>query len=638
MLGKVSRFSVPASAWDMVKRTSALAGQTKKKTDRDMAEVRRGLQRRIYGGETLEQILPEAFATVRECAARTVNMRHYDVQIVGGIVLHRGEVAEMQTGEGKTLVATLPAYLNSIAGRSVHIVTVNDYLAKRDAEWMGPVYKMLGLSVGYIVGGMGDEERRRAYGCDVVYATNKEAGFDYLRDRLKEYRHQADLSGDLLGKWEFESGRNATLLKCQREHHYAIVDEADSILIDEARVPLIISSSGGKESPYADAYRRAIQCAGGLREGRDFKVDVRGRRVHLARRGERAIAGLTPPASMLPPNRPWAHMIEQALIAWHIYRMDREYIISPQGEVVIVDEFTGRALPDRNWQLGLHQAVQAKEGLAVTEETHQTATTTYQRYFRLYGKLSGMTGTARPSWQELYQIYGLKVRAVPTNRPLRRTHLPARVFKTSAARGEAIIEEICELNAAGRPALVGTRSVDKSERISAALGERGVEHSVLNAKEHEKEAGIVALAGQKYQVTIATNMAGRGTDITLGANVPQLGGLHVVGTEYHEARRIDLQLGGRAGRQGDPGSFQFYGALDDELLRLWSPFCVRIVKSVCALLCWGDELWLSRPVALVFRLAQKSLERRHRKVRQQLMKRDEELDKIKGVLGVPAWG
>ncbi len=499
---------------------------------------------RIERGESLDSLLPEAFAVVREAAKRTLNMRHYDVQLIGGIVLHQGKIAEMKTGEGKTLVATLPVYLNALTGKGVHVVTVNDYLAQRDAEWMGQVYRFLGMEVGVIVHGLDDAERKAAYNADITYGTNNEFGFDFLRDNMK-YSIE-----DLV----------------QRKFHYAIVDEVDSILIDEARTPLIIS---GPSDESTDLYYTVNQIIPHLKKDEDYSIDEKLRTATLTEEGVAKCEKLLGIANLYDPaNTEILHHVQQALKAHALFKRDRDYIVK-DGQVIIVDEFTGRLMPGRRYSEGLHQALEAKEGVKIESENQTLASITFQNYFRMYEKLAGMTGTADTEAAEFKEIYNLDVVVIPTNKPMIREDYPDLVFRTQREKFQAAVEEIVELHRQGRPVLVGTTSVENSELLSAMLKKRGIPHEVLNAKHHEREAEIVAHAGEKGRVTIATNMAGRGTDIVLGPGVKELGGLHILGTERHESRRIDNQLRGRSGRQGDPGSSRFYLSLEDDLLRIF---------------------------------------------------------------------
>ncbi|HUR38254.1 MAG TPA: preprotein translocase subunit SecA, partial [Planctomycetota bacterium] len=534
---------------------------------------------RIGKGESLDSILPEAFAACREASRRAAKMRHFDVQLIGGTVLHEGKISEMATGEGKTLVATLPAYLNSLTGKGVHLVTVNDYLARRDTQWMGPIYDLLGVTVGTIqhdesflfdraysdttsdrMHNLRPVSRQEAYRADITYGTNNEFGFDYLRDNMKFRRDD-----------QVQHGR----------HAYAIVDEVDSILIDEARTPLIIS---GPTEESTTKYYDADRCAKKLLKGEEIVLEDRTKKHtgdFIVKEKEHVVfltdAGIEKAEKLIGvgsfytgENMEWPHFIETALKAHHLYKKDKEYVVK-DGEVIIVDEFTGRMMPGRRWSDGLHQAVEAKEGLKIQEESQTYATITLQHYFKLYGKLAGMTGTALTEAMEFEKIYGLEVTQIPTNRPLRRQNLPDVVYGTEPEKYDAIEEEIVRIHATGRPILVGTTSIEKSELLHERLKMRGIIHEVLNAKHHERESNIIARAGQKDAVTIATNMAGRGTDILLGDRVAELGGLHILGTERHEARRVDNQLRGRAGRQGDAGSSQFFLSLEDDLFRKFAP-------------------------------------------------------------------
>lgn len=499
---------------------------------------------RLSEGAMLEDILPEAFAVAREAARRTVGMRPFDVQILGGLVLHEGKIAEMKTGEGKTLAATMPVYLNALTGRGVHVVTVNDYLARRDAAWMGPIYTFLGLSVGVIVHGMDDEERRQAYKADITYGTNNEFGFDYLRDNMK---------------FSLED-------YVQRDFHYAIVDEVDSILVDEARTPLIISGAADEST---DKYYRINQIIPRLQKDRDYTVDEKSRTVVLTDQGVAHTEKLLKVPNLYDPrNIEILHHVNQALKAHNLFKRDVDYLVK-EGQVIIVDEFTGRVMPGRRYSDGLHQALEAKEHVKIERENQTLASITFQNYFRMFDKLAGMTGTADTEAQEFKEIYNLDVVVIPTNMPMIRADLSDLVYKTESEKFKAAVREIKELHEKGRPVLVGTISIEKSEILSKYLKKDGIQHHVLNAKHHEKEAEIITQAGQRGAVTISTNMAGRGTDIKLGPGVAELGGLHVLGTERHESRRIDNQLRGRSGRQGDMGSSRFYLSLEDDLLRIF---------------------------------------------------------------------
>ena len=526
-------------------------------SDHDLKEKTLSLKKRVKNGESLEGLIPDSFSLVREAARRVLNERHYDVQLMGGIILHQGKIAEMKTGEGKTLVSTLPAFLNCLSGKGVHIVTVNDYLAKRDSEWMGKVFKFLGVSVGCITSDLDDISRKEGYNCDITYGTNNEFGFDYLRDNMK-----FELS-DMV----------------QRDHNYCIVDEVDSILIDESRTPLIIS---GKMEDKSNLYLIANEFVNKLSKN-DFDLDEKNKNVILKDTGIDKIEKLSMQKNILknknfydPQNLDLVHHINQSLKAKYLFHGDKDYIVK-DGKVQIIDEFTGRILSGRRFSDGLHQALEAKENVNIQEENQTLASITYQNYFRLYKKLSGMTGTAMTESEEFFDIYKLNVVSVPTNNPMVRKDFNDQIFRTEKEKYEAITKKILECNKNGQPVLVGTTSIDKSEKISKHLDSRGLKHNILNAKFHEEEAKIIADAGKTKSVTIATNMAGRGTDIKLGGKknteneneVKKSGGLCVIGTERHESRRIDNQLRGRSGRQGDPGSSIFFISLQDELMRIF---------------------------------------------------------------------
>lgn len=531
-------------------RIEALEPSISALTDAALRDKTEEFKSRLTEGETLDDLLPEAYAVVREAAKRVLGMRHFYVQLVGGIVLHRGDIAEMKTGEGKTLVATLPAYLNALTGKGVHVVTVNDYLARRDREWMGQVFEFLGMTVGLNENGMTPEEKRAAYQADITFGTNNEFGFDYLRDNMVLYPEQI----------------------VQRELHFAIVDEVDSILIDEARTPLIISGQANKAT---DLYYKADQLVRRLKPGDDYTIDEKTRTVTLTESGvDKAESFLSIDNLYDARNITINHHVQQALKAHVLMKRDRDYVVNEDG-VVIVDEFTGRLMHGRRYSDGLHQAIEAKEGLQVQRESMTLATITLQNYFRLYQKLAGMTGTAKTEEEEFRKIYGMSVVQIPTHKPMIRKDLSDVLYRTEDAKFRAVVEEIVRRHAKGQPVLVGTVSIDKSEKLSRMLKKRGIPHQVLNAKNHAKEAEIIAQAGQRGAVTIATNMAGRGTDIVLGQGVAELGGLHVIGTERHESRRIDNQLRGRSGRQGDPGSSQFFLSLEDDLLRRFAPEWLR---------------------------------------------------------------
>ncbi len=499
---------------------------------------------RLANGETLDSLIPEAFATVREASFRVLKMRHFDVQLIGGMVLHKGRIAEMKTGEGKTLVATLPAYLNALTGNGVHVITVNDYLARRDTEWMGRIYRFLGLTVGTILHGLDDNQRKQAYGSDITYGTNNEFGFDYLRDNMK-------FDKDSL---------------VQRDLNFAVVDEVDSILVDEARTPLIISGPAEKST---HLYYQVNGVIPNLIVEKDYSIDEKARTTALTEEGVAVVEKLLQTENLYDPkNIELLHHVNQALKAHKLFKRDVDYIVK-EGEVIIVDEFTGRLMPGRRYSEGLHQALEAKENVKIENENQTLATITFQNYFRMYDKLAGMTGTADTEAAEFKKIYNLEVNVIPTNKEMIRKDFPDVIYKTRREKFEAVIEEIKELHQTGQPVLVGTVSIDVSEDLSRQLKKRNINHTVLNAKNHEREAEIISMAGQAGAVTISTNMAGRGTDIVLGEGVIGRGGLHIIGTERHESRRIDNQLRGRSGRQGDPGSSRFYLALEDDLLRIF---------------------------------------------------------------------
>jgi len=528
----------------LVEKVGALEERFTSMQDADFPAQMAAWREEAANGRSLDDLMPEVFACVREAGRRALDMRHFDVQLIGGMVLHEGKIAEMKTGEGKTLVATLPVVLNALSGKGVHVVTVNDYLARRDAEWMGRLYGFLGLSVGVIVHGISQEERRAAYAADITYGTNNEFGFDYLRDNMAFAKEAL----------------------VQRGHNFAIVDEVDSILIDEARTPLIIS---GPSEVSTGLYVRVDALVPGLVRDKDFAIDEKARSVALTEEGVATVEGLLDIENLYDPaNITLQHHTLQSLKAHHIFQRDVDYIVK-DGEVVIVDEFTGRLMPGRRYSDGLHQALEAKEKVKVKAENQTYASITFQNYFRMYAKLAGMTGTADTEAIEFKQIYGLDVMVIPTHRDMIRDDHPDVIYRTQKEKFEAIAQDIRTLHKKGQPVLVGTVSIEKSELVSAMLKKLGVPHNVLNAKNHEQEAQIVAEAGQKAKVTIATNMAGRGTDIKLGEGVTDLGGLFILGTERHESRRIDNQLRGRSGRQGDPGESRFYLALDDDLMRLF---------------------------------------------------------------------
>ena len=537
-------------------------------------------KRRLQKGETLDDILPEAFAVVREASKRVLGMRHFDVQLIGGICLHRGNIAEMRTGEGKTLVATLPVYLNALTGEGVHVVTVNDYLATRDSEQMGRLYNFLGLSTGLIVANLDYNQRKEAYACDITYGTNNEFGFDYLRDNMV-----SDVSQMV-----------------QRPLNYAIVDEVDSILIDEARTPLIISGPGQRST---DNYYKLAKIVPHLVKDEDYTIDEKQKTIAPTDSGIAKVEKMLGVENLYDAeNIELNHLLGASLRAYAMMHRDTDYVVK-DGEVVIVDEFTGRLMFGRRYSDGLHQAIEAKEGLKVERESQTLASVTFQNYFRMYKKLAGMTGTAKTEEKEFIDIYGLEVLPIPPNKPLARVDLPDQIFKTKAAKYRAVVRNAVERHQTGQPILIGTTSITQSEELSDMLLRAGVPHKVLNAKHHEKEAEIVANAGQMGMVTIATNMAGRGTDITLGEGVPELGGLAILGTERHESRRIDNQLRGRAGRQGDPGSSQFFLSLEDDLMRIFG------ADNITGIM---DKLGMEEDEPIEHSLITKSIERAQKKV------------------------
>ncbi|MGD8969839.1 MAG: preprotein translocase subunit SecA [Desulfobacterales bacterium] len=528
----------------IIEQINALETDLKALSDDQLKSHTAKFKERLHNGESMDDLLPEAFAVVREASRRTLNMRHFDVQLLGGIVLHQGKIAEMKTGEGKTLVATLPAYLNALTGKGVHIITVNDYLASRDTRWMGTIYTFLDLTVGTIVHGLDDAERKKAYGADITFGTNNEFGFDYLRDNMKFDRQSL----------------------VQRELHYAIVDEVDSILIDEARTPLIISGPAERST---DLYYQVNNIIPRLKKESDYSIDEKARTVVLTEEGVAKAEKLLQVDNIYDPKHiELLHHVNQGLKAHTLFKRDVDYIVK-NGEVIIVDEFTGRLMPGRRYSEGLHQALEAKEGVKIENENQTLATVTFQNYFRMYDKLAGMTGTADTEAVEFKKIYSLEVMVIPTDKPMIRKDFSDIIYKTRREKFNAAIGEIVELHRKGQPVLVGTISIDVSEQVSNSLKKKGIKHTVLNAKIHEKEAEVIAMAGQKGAVTISTNMAGRGTDIVLGEGVTEQGGLHILGTERHESRRIDNQLRGRSGRQGDPGSSRFYLSLEDDLLRIF---------------------------------------------------------------------
>jgi preprotein translocase, SecA subunit len=589
----------------IVDKIDALDSKTQSLSDEELRAKTDEFKERLAKGETLNDILPEAFAVAREAAWRTIGLKHYRVQLIGGIVLHQGRIAEMRTGEGKTLVATAPAYLNALAGKGVHIVTVNDYLAKRDRDTMAPVYEFLGLKVGVILHDLDQAQRQEAYNCDITYGTNSEYGFDYLRDNMVVYKEE----------------------RVQRGLNFAIVDEVDSILIDEARTPLIISGEGEKST---ELYRIADYFVKTLVKEKDFTVDEKSNSVILTEEGiEKAEKFFKLENYADPENMEIQHHVVQALKGNYIMKRDKDYMVR-DGEVMIVDEFTGRAMEGRRYSDGLHQAIEAKEGVKVERESKTLATITYQNYFRIFNKLSGMTGTALTEENEFREIYGLDVIVIPTNRPIARIDLPDVVYKTAKGKFKAVAEDIAETYQKGQPALVGTVSIEKSELLSDMLKRKGIPHKVLNAKYHEQEADIITHAGEKGMVTIATNMAGRGTDIKLGEGVVEVGGLKIIGTERHESRRIDNQLRGRSGRQGDPGASRFYVSLDDDLMRIFGSDKLKGLVEKLGL--GDDEAIESKMVSGAIENAQKKVEGNNFDIRKTLLQYDDVINKQREII------
>ena len=611
MLGFIKRFlgdnndKEIARYRKVVEKINALEPQMQALTDDKLTGYTNKFRERLANGETLDDILPEAFAVVREGSRRVLGMRHFDVQLIGGMCLHEGKIAEMRTGEGKTLVATLPVYLNALTGEGVHMVTVNDYLARRDSEDMGRLYRYLGLTVGLVVHDMDFPERKFAYSRDVTFGTNNEFGFDYLRDNMVIYPEQM----------------------VQRKLHYAIVDEVDSILIDEARTPLIISGPGAKST---DMYAVMAKAVSGLKEGIDYTVDEKQKTVAPADSTIPKVEKILGINNLYAPeNIELSHCFTAALRAKALMKRDRDYVVR-NGEIIIVDEFTGRLMEGRRYSDGLHQAIEAKEGVKIQRESQTLATITFQNYFRMYDKLAGMTGTAKTEEDEFLKIYNLPVIVVPTNKPVIRKDYPDLIFKTKRAKYKAVGRAVTSLHAKGQPVLIGTTSITQSEELSAILRKNGIPHNVLNAKFHEKEAEIIAGAGQKGAVTIATNMAGRGTDIKLGEGVPELGGLFIIGTERHESRRIDNQLRGRAGRQGDPGASRFYLSLEDDLLRLFASD--RISGIMDKLGMDEDEPIEHKLITNSIEHAQKKVEARNFDIRKHVLEYDDVMNQQREVM------
>lgn len=629
----------------VVDEINDLESEIQRLSDEQLQSKTAEFKDRLSQGETLDDIMPEAFAVVREASKRVLGMRHFDVQLIGGMVLHQGRISEMKTGEGKTLVATLPTYLNALAGRGVHIITVNDYLARRDSEWMGQLYKFLGLSVGLVVHGLSYEEKKVAYNSDITYGTNNEFGFDYLRDNMVVDKDQM----------------------VQRDLYFAVVDEVDSILIDEARTPLIISGEADKAN---DMYYTMAKVVPRLVKEEDFTVDEKAHTVVLTENGIARVEQMLGVQNLYEGDHiELTHHLNQALKAHSLMKRDRDYVVK-DGEVIIVDEFTGRLMFGRRYSEGLHQSIEAKEGVKIERESQTLATITFQNYFRMYEKLAGMTGTALTEEDEFRKIYGLDVVVIPTNRANIRKDLPDMIFKTERAKFKAVVEEIAEKHKTGQPVLVGTISIEKSEELSAMLKRKGIQHNVLNAKYHEKEAEIISQAGRFGAVTIATNMAGRGTDILLGGNaeflanhqikkdsqngefdqeaferlyqqikaqtdqehdkVVVLGGLHIIGTERHESRRIDNQLRGRAGRQGDPGSTRFYISLEDDLMRL---FGSDNISSMMDKLGIEEDMPIEHSlITRSIETAQKRVENRNFDIRKHVLEYDDVMNKQREVI------
>ncbi len=619
----------------LVEKINSLEPSVSSLSDEQLKNKTAEFKERLSRGESLDQLLPEAFAVVREASKRILNMRHFDCQLIGGIVLHQGKIAEMKTGEGKTLVATLPAYLNALTGKGVHVVTVNDYLARRDSEWMGKLYRFLGLTVGCIVHDLDDEERKEAYNADITYGTNNEFGFDYLRDNMKfsikDY--------------------------VQREFNYAIVDEVDSILIDEARTPLIIS---GPSEDSTDLYYQVDRIIPYLKKDKDFTIDEKAKTVTLTEEGITKVENLLNVENLYDPRHmEILHHVNQALRAHHMFKRDVDYVVK-DGEVIIVDEFTGRLMPGRRWSDGLHQAVEAKEKVKIEKENQTLATITFQNFFRMYNKLAGMTGTAETEAAEFKKIYNLDVVVIPTNKPMIRIDHPDVIYKTEKEKFKAVVSEIKRLYEIGAPVLVGTSSIEKNEKISMLLKREGIPHQVLNAKHHEREAEIIAQAGRPKAVTVATNMAGRGVDIILGGNpellakgrytdlmteeerkeifeeikkqceedrkkVLSVGGLHILGTERHESRRIDNQLRGRSGRQGDPGSSRFYLSLEDDLMRIFGSERISMVMDKLGI--EEGEAIEHKMVSKAIENAQKRVEAHNFEIRKHLLEYDDVMNK-----------
>ena len=630
----LSSFALATNRWrlanwvKLVPKIGALEPELIKLNDEQLRKRSLSLRYRAKSGEPLSKLLVEAYALVREAGRRTINMRHFDVQLVGGIAMFHKSIVEMQTGEGKTLAATLPMYLFSLVGKGCHLATVNDYLARRDAEWMGPIYRALGLTVGVVETQMSQDDRRKAYHCDVTYGTATEFGFDFLRDRLllrQIAKGQGDILGGMLGH-----RAEASEKPVQGEAFFALVDEADSILIDEARTPMIIGAlPTDEEVREAQCHRWSASMADQFIDEEDYEFDHEKKKVELTREGRQKVRTLDKPPELDAVGMvDMYRYIERSILVEREYLLDRQYVVR-DGEIVIVDEFTGRLSEGRKWQAGLHQAVEAKQGVEVTVATGQAARVTVQDFFLRYEKLAGMTGTAMDSAAELRRIYRCHVVPIPTNRPAIRQRLHTQVFGTEEAKWKAVVEEVCQLHEKGRPILIGTRSIDKSEVLSRMLAERGVTHQVLNANHIPEEAEIIKLAGTLGRVTVSTNMAGRGTDIKLGPGIADIGGLHVVLTEMHDAARIDRQLSGRCGRQGDPGTYRQYLGLDDDLL-----LAGLGPKKSDRLKAYGEKGKGSFDrLSGLFRRAQRRVEARHFRQRRALMYFEKERKKIQRQMG-----
>ncbi len=612
----------------LVPRIGALEPELLKLKDEQLRKRSLSLRYRAKSGEPLSKLLVEAYALVREAGRRTINMRHFDVQLLGGIAMFHKSIIEMQTGEGKTLAATLPMYLYALVGKGCHLATVNDYLARRDAEWMGPIYRALGMTVGVVETQMSQDDRRKGYRCDVTYGTAKEFGFDFLRDRLLQRRiseGQGDLLGGMLGHRNESSEKSV-----QGAAFFALVDEADSILIDEARTPLIISALPTEEQKLeVETHKWSSAVADQFIDDEDYEFDHEKKTVELTKEGRQKARALDKPPELDTVGTVDIYRyIERSVLVEREYKLDRQYVVR-EGEIVIVDEFTGRLAEGRKWREGLHQAVEAKQGVEVTVATGQAARVTIQDFFLRYEKLAGMTGTAIDSAAELHRIYRCHVLPIPTNRPAIRQRLRTQVFGTEEAKWKAVVEEVCQLHEKGRPMLIGTRSIDKSEVLSRLLTERGIPHQVLNANHIAAEAEIVKQAGEQGRVTVSTNMAGRGTDIKLGPGIADLGGLHVILTEMHDAARIDRQLSGRCGRQGDPGTYRQYLALDDDLI-----LAGLGPKKSDRLKAYGEKASRSLDrFSSLFRRAQRRVEARHFRQRRALMYFEKERKKMQQQMG-----